>query len=69
MEYGFHPGWARGIRIGSVKDGVVRALIPDIDPEADRHITSGGEGIWVHDGVVYSAQVRQRAVVKYVPKK
>jgi sugar lactone lactonase YvrE len=69
VEYGFHPGWARGIRIGSVKDGVVRAFIPDIDPEADRHITSGGEGIWVHDGVVYSAQVRQKAVVKYVPKK
>ena len=69
VEYGFHPGWARGIRIGSVKDGVVRALVPDIDPEADRHITSGGEGIWVHDGVVYSAQVRQQAVVKYVPKK
>ena len=69
VAYGFHPGWARGIRIGSVKDGVVRTLIPDIDPEADRHITSGGEGIWVHDGVVYSAQVRQQAVVKYMPKK
>jgi sugar lactone lactonase YvrE len=68
VEYGFHPGWARGIRIGSVKDGIVRALIPDIDPEADRHITSGGEGIWAHDGVVYSAQVRQKTLVKYVPK-
>lgn len=69
VEYGFHPDWARGIRIGSVKDGVVRALIPDIDPESDRHSTSGGEGIWVHDGVVYSAQVRQQTVVKYIPKK
>ena len=45
------------------------ALVRDVDPEADRHITSGGEGIWAHDGVVYSAQVRQQAVVKYVPKK
>ena len=69
VEYGFHPGWGRGIRIGSIKDGIVRAWIPDIDPEADRHITSGGEGIWVHDGVVYSAQVRQQTVVKYVLKK
>jgi sugar lactone lactonase YvrE len=69
VEYGFHPGWARGVRIGSVKDGLVRALILDIDPEADRHITSGGEGIWVHDGVIYSAQVRQKAVVRYIPKK
>lgn len=69
VEYGFHPGWGRGIRIGSVKDGIVRAWIPDIDPEADRHITSGGEGIWAHDGVIYSAQVRQQTVVKYVLKK
>jgi len=64
-----NPGCNRGIRFGSVKDGIVRALILDIDPEADRHITSGGEGIWVHDGVIYSAQVRQQAVVRYVPKK
>ena len=28
VEYGFHPGWARGIRIGSVKDGIVRASSP-----------------------------------------
>ncbi len=68
VEYGFHPGWARGIRIGSVKDGIVRALIPDIDPEADRHSTSGGEGIWAYKGVVYSAQVRQKVVVRYVPQ-
>lgn len=69
VAYGFHPGWGRGIRLGSVKDGIVRAWIPDIDPEADRHITSGGEGIWVHDGVIYSAQVRQQAVVRYTLKK
>ena len=69
VAYGFHPGWGRGIRLGSVKDGIVTAWIPDIDPEADRHITSGGEGIWVHDGVIYSAQVRQQTVVKYMLKK
>ena len=39
MGYGYHPGWKRGIRIGSVKDGVVTAFIPDTDPnpEAVRH--------------------------------
>src|SRR6202012_3883951 len=67
VEYGFHPGWGRGIRIGSGGAVVVRAWIPDYDQEADRHITSAGEGIWAHDGVVYSAQVRQKAVVKYIP--
>ena len=27
-----HPGWAKGIRIGSAKDGKVVAFIPDPDP-------------------------------------
>ena len=27
--YGYNPGWKRGIRIGSAKDGVVTAFIPD----------------------------------------
>ncbi len=28
-EYGHHPGWKRGIRIGSLKDGIVTDFIPD----------------------------------------
>lgn len=68
VEFGYHPGWARGIRIGSVKDGIVRQFIPYIDPEADLHRSSGGEGIWVREGVIYRAEVPQRAVVKYVLK-
>ncbi len=37
--YGHHPGWKRGIRIGSAKDGMVTAFIPDPDPdqETTRH--------------------------------
>ena len=35
MGYGHHPGWKRGIRIGSVKDGIVTAFIPDTDPNPD----------------------------------
>jgi len=68
-KYGHHPGWKRGIRIGSIKDGIVTAFIPDTDPNPDAGATSGGEGIWVDGkGVVYSAQVQQKAIVRYVRK-
>jgi len=64
-----HPGWKRGIRIGSVHDGIVTAFIPDTDPNPDAGSTSGGEGIGVDaQGVVYSAQVEQKAIVRYVRK-
>lgn len=50
MGYGYHPGWKRGIRIGSVKDGIVKAFIPDTDPNPDASATSGGEGIGPTEG-------------------
>ena len=69
MGYGYHPGWKRGVRIGSVKDGIVTAFIPDTDPNPDAGATSGGEGIWADNkGNVYSAQVGQRNVVRYGKK-
>ncbi len=69
MGYGYHPGWKRGIRIGSVKDGIVTAFIPDTDPNPDAGATSGGEGIWADSkGNVYSAQVGQRNIVRYAKK-
>jgi sugar lactone lactonase YvrE/mono/diheme cytochrome c family protein len=68
-QYGNHPGWKRGIRIGSVRDGIVTAFIPDTDPNPDAGTTSGGEGIWVDTrGVIYSAQVEQKTIVRYVRK-
>ena len=64
--YGHHPGWHRGIRVGGVRDGVVTAFIPDADPEPETSPTSGGEGIWVAgNGTIYSAQVKEKAVVAY----
>ena len=30
-----HPGWKRGIRVGSVRDGKVTAFIPDPEPKPD----------------------------------
>jgi hypothetical protein len=67
--YGHHPGFKRGVRIGSVKDGVVTDFIPDTWPDHEGSSTSGGEGIWADGkGAVYVAQVGQKAVVKYVKR-
>lgn len=64
--YGHNPGWKRGIRIGSVKDGKVTAFIPDTFATPDKSATSGEEGVTAdRNGVVYGAQVQQRAVVRY----
>ena len=49
--------WKRGIRIGSAKDGSVRAFIPD--PIETANNTSSAEGIAVDPrGVIYGAQVQ-----------
>ena len=65
--YGYHPGWKRGIRIGSVRDGRVTAFIPDPEPNPDLGATSGAEGIWVdRNGVIYGAQVKEKLVARHV---
>ncbi len=62
-----HPGWKRGIRIGSAKTGKVVAFIPD--PDEDAKGTSAAEGV-VADahGVIYGAEVGPHDVKKYVKK-
>ncbi len=63
-----HPGWQRGIRIGSLKDGKVTMFIP-------AHMASGfpdgamGEGIAVDAaGNIFTAEANLRGVTKYVRK-
>lgn len=61
-----HPGWLRGIRIGSLKDGKVTVFIP---PHATPNSPDGamGEGIAVDAaGNVYSAEAQLRGVTKFV---
>ena len=61
-----HPGWQRGIRIGSLKDGKVTTFIPaHVVPNS----TDGamGEGIAVDAvGNVFTAEAQLRGVTKYV---
>jgi sugar lactone lactonase YvrE len=63
-----HPGgWLRGMRIGSAKDGTVKAFIPDEEPEHTG--TSSAEGVAVDaKGNIYGAEVGQADVKKYVKK-
>ena len=54
--YGFNPGAARGIRIGSVVDGRVDYLIPDPCPYPYAGASSLAEGVTTdNDGNVYGA--------------
>lgn len=59
--------WKRGIRIGNARDGSVTAFIPD--PDTTQRSTSSAEGVAVdRNGVIYGAEVGQRALKRYVRK-
>ena len=61
-----HPGWMRGIRIGSARDGVVRAFIPDPDFDPSRDQETGAHGIAADaSGSIYGAEVWSQTVKKY----
>ena len=67
--YGYHPGWKRGIRIGSVKDGIVTAFIPDPEPDPDHKVTTAGEGVTADaQGNIYGAEVGTPRIVRYEKK-
>ena len=64
-----NPGWKRGIRIGSAKDGKVTAFIPDPERDPEKVVTSGSEGVAADaHGNVYGAEVGPRALKRYVKK-
>lgn len=69
-----NPGFKRGIRIGSAKDGKVTALIPLIEPDPDKTNNAGLEGVAADaKGNIYSVHELRpdrdpRAAKKYVKK-
>jgi sugar lactone lactonase YvrE len=64
-----NPGWKRGIRIGSARDGKVKAFIPDPEPDPEKVVTSGSEGVAADArGNIYGAEVGPRALKRYVKK-
>jgi DNA-binding beta-propeller fold protein YncE len=59
-----HPGWQRGIRIGSLKDGKVTTFIPAHKTDAPEGAM--GEGIAIDSaGNIYTAEATLRGVTKY----
>ena len=61
------PGWKKGIRIGSAKDGSVKYFIEDMESTTIDH--SGAEGVGVDaDGNVYGAVVRRQMLEKHIKK-
>jgi hypothetical protein len=65
--YGGHPGWKRGIRVGSAKDGTVKAFIPDTYATPEEASTSGSEGLAADGkGTIYGAEVQQKDLKKYM---
>jgi len=69
VGYGNHPGWKRGIRVGSARDGAVLAFIPDTYADPEQAATSGAEGVAADDaGNILGAEVQQRDLKKYVKK-
>jgi len=62
-----HPGWKKGIRIGSAKDGKVTGFVPG-------HLEGGpdgaaGEGVVVGpDGNLYAAENTLKGITRYLKK-
>jgi len=64
LAFATHPGWKRGIRIGSLQDGKVLYRIPD---PLEMEGTSAAEGLAVDaKGNVYGGEVGPRQLVKHV---
>lgn len=62
-----HPGWRKGVRIGSLRDGKVAYFIPG--HETEDPAGAAGEGVTVDAaGNVYAAEVTLRSVTKYVKR-
>lgn len=62
-----NPGWKRGIRVGSARDGKVTFFVPDPEPDPDNSLTSAAEGVAADAaGNVYGAEVDKQRIRKYI---
>jgi DNA-binding beta-propeller fold protein YncE len=62
-----NPGFKRGVRIGSAKDGKVTALIPFVEPDPDKNNNAGMEGVTADAmGNVYVGETTTETLKKYM---
>jgi len=62
-----HPGWLKGIRIGSLKDGKVTMFIPPHMTNAEEGAMGEGIAVDAADNI-YTAEATVRGITKYVRK-
>ena len=61
-----NPGYTRGIRIGSAKDGKVTAMVPFVEADPEKNNNAGVEGVAIDaKGNVYGAEVSTEMLKKY----
>jgi sugar lactone lactonase YvrE len=62
-----NPGYTRGIRIGSAKDGKVTALVPFVEPDPEKNNNAGVEGVAADGkGNLFAAEVSTEVLKRYV---
>jgi streptogramin lyase len=62
-----HGAWGRGIRVGSARDGSLKAFIPDPNTDPNYKGTSAAEGVAADGkGAIYGAEVGPKDLKKYV---
>jgi sugar lactone lactonase YvrE len=64
-----NPGFKRGLRVGSAKDGKVTALIPFAEAEPDKNNNAGMEGVTADAaGNIYVGETTTQTLKKFVRK-
>jgi hypothetical protein len=62
-----NPGFTRGVRIGSAKDGKVTAMIPFVEPDPEKNNNAGVEGVAADaKGNLFAGEVSTEMLKKYV---
>ena len=62
-----NPGFKRGLRVGSAKDGKVTALVPFVEPDADKNANAGMEGVTADAmGNIYVGETSTMMLKKFV---
>ena len=62
-----NPGFKRGLRVGSAKDGKVIAFVPFVEPDPDKNTNAGMEGVAADGkGTVYVGETSTMMLKKFV---
>jgi len=62
-----NPGYKRGLRVGSAKDGKVAAFVPFVEPDPDKNNNAGMEGVSADArGNIYVGETSTQMLKKFV---